>query len=114
MEFWAAYSMTAAFTFSIYILGKFLNNPVEVDSDLTLAINFAWSVIIFMPTTSMEIRRVRDANGSIWWVVIPVVFRLIKNTVSDPIRTPISISILVISLIPLWYFTRPSVGHEPK
>ena len=114
MEFWAAYSMTAAVTFSIYILGKFLNNPVEVDSDLTLAIAFAWNILNFMPTTAMEIRRVRDANGSIWWIVIPTAFKLIVNTLSDAIRTPIRILILVISLIPFWYFTRPSVACEPK
>ena len=110
IEFWAAIVVSGILSSIVMIIGKFINNPTEVESDLTAFIGSAWFLINLMPSIALEIRRLRDARGTIWWAPALLLTRLIATTLDQPMRTYLTITYLAVGLVPLWYFCQPS--HE--
>tara|TARA_B100000674_G_scaffold159842_1_gene127668 strand:- start:515 stop:958 length:444 start_codon:yes stop_codon:yes gene_type:complete len=114
IEFWATITASFIATAVVLIIGKFINNPTEVDSDITVFINTAWFLINLMPMVAVEIRRLRDAGGSIWWSPAILIARLVARTLDRPSRTYLVIAYLAVGLVPLWYNCQPSYDTKQK
>tara|TARA_E500000178_G_C16472511_1_gene509377 strand:+ start:84 stop:527 length:444 start_codon:yes stop_codon:yes gene_type:complete len=66
IDFWAAKAVSEFAVFAVYVLGKFFNDPVDVDSDIVIAINYTWVIVNIIPNFSLYFRRFRDTGMRLW------------------------------------------------
>lgn len=102
----------AILTFLLFIIGKFINNPTEVDSDVTVLINITWTLANIMPGVAIAVRRMRDAleNPGVWiWLpVANFLLRAYRQTLEGDFRLQLIIATLGMGLLELWFQCKPS------
>ena len=112
IEFWAVTTAAAIATFLLYIIGKIINNPTEIDGDVTVFINLAWALANIIPGVAIGVRRMRDAleNPGVWiWLpVATFLLRTYRQTLEGDFRLKLTILTLGMGLLELWFQCKPS------
>ena len=114
IEFWATITTSIIATYVVSIIGAAVIVNTDLDAETILLVNNGWFLINLMPLLAVEIRRLRDAGGSIWWSPAILLARLTARTLDQPISTYVKAAYLVVALVPLWYNCQPSYDAKPK
>ena len=112
IEYWGAVTVSAALSFAVYILGKFLNDPVDVESELTTNIMITWGLINLIPGISLEMRRLRDAGAWIWWPIVLQILKFSSGFTNESVKTYLRYSYVALGLFPLYYACQPSFDKK--
>ncbi len=110
--------MSAILYMLIYILGKFINNPTETDSDITVSMHLVWNLVNLMPTVAIGIRRMRDAvEDPKAWILLPVVnviLGIYRGGLEGDFRAQVMVFALGPALLEFWFQCRPSFDRKSK
>ena len=71
-EYWWWYLFTILASIALSVLGLILDKLMGL-SFITSILTWGFSILIWIPTICVQIRRYHDINRSGWWILCPVV-----------------------------------------
>ena len=71
-EYWWWYLFTILASFAVSLLGVISDYFTGIEFTSTI-LNWGFSLLVWIPTICVQIRRYHDINRSGWWILCPIV-----------------------------------------